>query len=115
MVKRFVQRDALELTRATRADSSQGMPQAVGMVGALDLADAAAAGMERRQVRSPARGIGRDLDDAVVDDMRVDHATATAIVTAGAGHDRFIGPAGAPRLLVDGLIQHGFTSRIIAG
>jgi len=76
------------------------------VIDALDLADAAGAGMERRQFRLPARGVGRDLDDAVVDDMRVDHAAPAAIVAAGAGHHRLVCPSGTARLLVDRLVRH---------
>jgi hypothetical protein len=72
----------------------------------LDLADAAGAGMQRRQLGLPARRVGRDPDDAVVHDMRVDHAAAAAIVAAGAGDDGLAVAAGGARLLVD-RVGHG--------
>src|SRR5882757_5085187 len=77
------------------------------MVDALDLPDAAGAGVERRQLGLPARRIGGDLDDAVVDHMGVDDTAAAAIVAAGTGDDGFAGTARTPWLLIDGLIRHG--------
>jgi hypothetical protein len=62
--------------------------------------------MQGRQLGLPARRVGRDLDDAVVDDVGVDHAAAAAIVAAGAGDDRFARAIGAAGLLVD-RVGHG--------
>src|SRR5580704_14174005 len=107
MVQRLVPRDTLELPRVARSDAAHRIFQPVGMVHALDLPYTAAAGVQRRQLGLPARRVGRDFYDTVVDDVGVDHAAAAAIVAAGAGDDGLAGAASAPRLLVDGLIRHG--------
>ena len=106
MVEGRVPGDALELARTARAGAAHGVPQAVLVIEPLDLADAAGAGMQRRQLGLPARRIGRDFYDAIVDHVGVDHAAAAAIVAAGAGDDGFALAAGGARLLVD-RVGHG--------
>ena len=106
VVERLVPRDALVLARAARAGAAHRVFQAVLVIEPLDLADAAGAGMQGRQLGLPARRIGRDPDDLVVDDMGVDHAAAAAIVAAGAGDDDFAFAAGGARVLVD-RVGHG--------
>lgn len=116
MAERLVPGDALELPilvpSAARAGAAHRVLQAVRVIDALDLADAAGAGMQRRQVGPPARGIGRDPDDAVVDHMGVDHAAAAAIVAAGAGDDclpwGLAFTSGGARVLVE-RVGHGGT------
>src|SRR5438876_9125312 len=78
------------------------MEQAVRMVDALDLAEAAHAGVERRHLRGPLPRIGADLDDAAVADVGVDDAPPAAVVAARAGDDRLARPRGHPRRLVHG-------------
>ena len=107
MAQRLVPRDALELPRVARSDAAHRIFQPVGMVDALDLPDTAGAGVERRQLGLPARRVGGDFYDTVVDNVGIDHAATAAIVAAGAGDDGLAGAAPTPRLLVDGLIRHG--------
>ena len=111
VVERLVPRDALVLARAARAGAAHGVFQAVLVIEPLDLADAAGAGMQRRQLGLPARRIGRDPDDLVVHDMGVDHAAAAAIVAAGAGDDDFAFAAGGARVLVDRVGHGGSVAR----
>ena len=111
VVDRLVPGDALPLARAARADAAHRVFQPVRVIEPLDLADAAGAGMQRRQLGLPARRIGRDLDDPVVDDMGVDHAAAAAIVAAGAGDDDFAFAPGGARLLVDRVGHGGSVAR----
>jgi hypothetical protein len=106
LAQRLVPGDALELPGAARPGAAHRVLQAVLVVQPLDLADAAGAGMQRRQVGLPARRVGRDADDAVVDHVGVDHAAAAAIVAAGAGDDGLALSAGGTRVLVD-RIGHG--------
>ena len=77
------------------------MLEAVGMVDALDLADAAGAGVQRRQLGLPSARVGRYPDDAAVDDVRIDDAAAAAIVAAGAGDDGLVRLGHDARCFVD--------------
>jgi hypothetical protein len=77
------------------------------MVGALDLADATGACLQRRQFRVPAPLVGRDMGDAPVADMRVDDATPAAIMPASAGDDALAGLRRRTRRLVDDLGGNG--------
>src|SRR4029450_5380728 len=95
-----------ELARTARPGAAHRVLQALLVIDALDLADAAGAGVQGRQLGLPARRIGRDLDDAVVDDVGVDRAAAAAIVAAGAGDDSLAFAAGGARVLVD-RVGHG--------
>src|SRR5205807_1655562 len=88
LVERVVPGDPLELSAAARADAAQRMAQPVRMVHALGLAEAAHAGVQRRDLWRPASRVGADLDDAAVADVGVDDAAAAAVVAAGAGDDR---------------------------
>jgi hypothetical protein len=115
MIERLVPRDALELPRAARARAAHRMLEPIRMIDPFELADAAGTGMERRQFGLPARRVGRDPDDAIVHDVRVHHASAAAIVPAGAGDHRLARPIRPTRLLVDRLIRHACYSRTMAG
>ena len=107
MVHRLVPRDALEPARAARAGAAHRIFQPVGMIDALDLPDAACAGLQGRHVRRPARLIGRDVDDAAILDMGVHHAAAAAIVAAGRGDNGLAVTRGPARVLVDRVVGHG--------
>ena len=113
VIERLVPGDTLELPRAARAGAAHRVFQAILVVEALDLADPAGAGVQGWQVGLPARRVGRNLDDAVVHDVGIHHATAAAVVAAGAGDDSLARLVGTARLLVDRLIRHdGMTSRL---
>jgi len=101
VVECLVPGDALEAAGASRADTAQRMLQAIRVIRALDLADAAGAGGKWRMGWVPATLVGGDMDDAAVDDVRVDDATATAIVAAGAGDDRLVAARSGARRFVD--------------
>ena len=111
VVEGLVPRDALVLARAARAGAAHRVFQAVLVIEPLDLADAAGAGMQRRQLGLPARRVGRDPDDLVVNDVGVDHAAAAAIVAAGAGDDDFAFAPGGARVLVDRVGHGGSVAR----
>ena len=80
----------------------------------LDLPDTACTRVQRRQFGLPARWIGRDLHDAVVDDVSIHHAAPAAIVAASAGDDGLARPIGATWRLIDRLVRHGARLTTIA-
>ena len=115
LVEGLVPADPLELPGATRADPSHRVDQPVGMIQALELAEAAHAGVERGFLRGPLARIGADLDDAPVAHVGVDHAAAAAIVSAGAGDHGLARRGGRPgRFVTDGL-GHGDSRELTAG
>jgi hypothetical protein len=77
------------------------MTQAIGMIGALDLPDAAGAGGQRRVLGIPTPHVGADARDPAVGHVRVDHATAAAIMPACAGDYGFARDWTGARSLVD--------------
>ena len=102
LVERGVPRDRLELARAARSRPAQRLLQAVGMVDALDLAEAADAGVERGQLERPLPRVGGDLHDAALHHVGVDHAAPSAVVAAGAGDDGLALAGVDARSFVDG-------------
>ena len=85
------------------------------MIQALELAEAAHAGVERGLLRGPLARIGADLDDLPVADVGVDHAAPAAVVAAGAGDDGLARRGGRPgRFIADGLGHRG-SREITAG
>ena len=80
------------------------------MVDSLDLADAARARMQRRQLRLPFARVGGYADNAAVDNMGVDDTAAAAVVAAGAGDDGLVRFGRDPRSLVDCPSCHYFLS-----
>src|SRR4051812_19786185 len=78
------------------------------MIHALTLPEPAHARVQRRNLRCPLARIGADLDDLAVAHVRVDHASAATVVTAGAGDDGFSGLGGnARRFVEDARRGHG--------
>src|SRR5262249_50297435 len=81
--------------------------QAIGVIDALDLAVAAHAGVERRQLRRPFPGVGGDLHDAAAHHVGIDHAAPAAVVAARARDDGLPRARGHARGLVDRAPGHG--------
>ena len=109
LVERLVPADPLELSAAARTDPTQRVAQAVGMVHALDLAEAAHARVQGRHLGGPLARVGADLHDLPVADVGVDHAAAAAVVAAGAGDHRLARGRGRPGCFVDDRSAHGST------
>ena len=107
LVERGVPRDRLEPARAARSRPAQRLLQAVGMIDALDLAEAADAGVERGQLERPLPRVGGDLHDAAVHHVGVDDAAPSAVVAAGAGDDGLALAGGDARSFVDGARGQG--------
>ena len=105
--ERLVPGDARELAGAARAGAAHRVLEPVGMIGPLDLSDAAGAGGQGRMLGVPAAHVGADAGDPPVRDMGVDHAAPAAIMAAGAGDHRLPGAGGGTRGLVEGVHPEG--------
>jgi hypothetical protein len=101
LTQRLLPGDALEGAAAARPRAAQGILQAVGVINAFYLAHAAGAGVQRRQFGLPPARVGGDLDYAPVDDVRIHHAAAPAVVAASAGNHALAKLGLDPRSLVD--------------
>src|SRR4030095_9897158 len=88
LVERLVPGDSLELSAAAGTDPAQRVAQAVGVVHALALAEAAHTRVQGRHLGSPLARIGADIHNLPVANVGVDHAAPAAVVPARAGDHR---------------------------
>ena len=89
-------------------DAAHRILQPVGMIDALDLTDAAGAGVQRRHAPAFQRAlVGRDVDDAVVATCALTTQRPPQLWPQVRGDDGLAVAGGPARVLVDRVVRHG--------